>query len=220
MKASLFNLFNSIAKVYGYELMPYMPSDVVEHREPLTIDPVGFLGAPTEVRPIGEPVHPALVSKATRGIRNNNPGNIDLPPVWQGCVKGTDPRFCTFKNMAYGCRAMALLLVHYQTTYKLLTVRQIINRWAPPGENDTGAYVAAVANACQVSPDAPIVITNVPGIASFVILKDLTSLVKAIVMHENGAAGALVSNSAISLGATNALGMVPISALEGFRDGA
>ena len=47
---------------------------------------------------------------------------------------------------------MAVNLLTYQRQHGLDTVKGILNRWAPPSENDTGAYVQTVSRA-GVAPD-------------------------------------------------------------------
>lgn len=117
-----------------------------------------------------------VVQYTQRGLRNNNPGNIRHGEPWDGLsVTQDDPHFATFISPEYGIRAMAKVLTNYQQLYGLNTVRQWISRWAPPGENDTAAYVAAVAGRLGVSPDAPI---SVKGA--------LPVLIPAIIQHENG----------------------------------
>lgn len=117
----------------------------------------------------------------SRGIRNNNPTNIDrhAGTAWQGAAadQSGDPRFVVFTDAKYGIRACAKLILTYRAKYRLKTVRGLINRWAPPSENDTGAYVAAVARDCGVGPDDVI---NVDSVAV------MLPLVKAIIVHENG----------------------------------
>lgn len=118
--------------------------------------------------------------KQTRGIRNNNPGNIDRDGTpWQGMAddQSGDPRFIVFKSAPYGIRAMARVLITYQDKHGLRTVRRIIGRWAPPVENDTDAYVNAVAASVGVGPD------DVIDVHNFNVLRPL---VKAIIKHENG----------------------------------
>lgn len=120
--------------------------------------------------------------KKTRGIRNNNPGNIDFNPrnKWLGQVGREDhpnPRFAKFESAEYGIRAIARLLITYQTKHKLNTVRQIIDRWAPPVENDTGSYARAVASALKVSPDSRIMVSNP---------ETMRVLITSIIRHENG----------------------------------
>jgi len=44
----------------------------------------------------------------------------------------------------------------YYVKYKLKTIRTIINRWAPPNENNTKAYVENVSRLTGIDPDEPI----------------------------------------------------------------
>lgn len=112
-----------------------------------------------------------------RGIRNNNPGNIRHSSTkWQGqSATQTDSAFVQFVTPEYGIRALSKVLDTYSAKYGLNTVRGIINRYAPPSENITGAYVSAVAGALGVSPDQVI---DVKG--------SKAKLVAAIIKHENG----------------------------------
>lgn len=90
------------------------------------------------------PIQAALMP---RGMRNNNPGNMDKGPKWAGLAAvQSDSRFCTFISMAYGVRALIDQLVIYETIHGLKTVASKINRWAPPVENATSAYQLAVAS--------------------------------------------------------------------------
>ena len=72
---------------------------------------------------------------------------------------------------------ICVLLLSYQRSHGLHTVRTMIDRWAPPSENDTGAYVDVVAKAVGVSADAPI---NVSAPDT------MEAMVAAIVRQENG----------------------------------
>lgn len=117
---------------------------------------------------------------APRGIRNNNPGNIDRNATkWQGMAadQSGDPRFVVFTEAKYGIRALAKVLLTYQERHGLKTIRGIVNRWAPPVENDTGAYVNAVAEACGVGPDNEVEVDSVDV---------MLPLARAIIHHENG----------------------------------
>lgn len=78
-----------------------------------------------------------------RGIRNNNPGNIEDGIAWDGLdVAGdTDPRFARFLTPEMGIRAMVKIFITYERAYGLKSVAQIITRWAPPVENDTQTYI-------------------------------------------------------------------------------
>lgn len=94
----------------------------------------------------------------TRGIRNNNPMNIRRGDAWKGCRRRqTDKEFVQFTSMKWGLRAALIVLRAYVTEHNLHTVREIINRWAPPSDgNATDIYVvkveAAVAFAISGTP--------------------------------------------------------------------
>lgn len=116
----------------------------------------------------------------SRGIRNNNPGNIRWGDDWQGLDsegRQKDAVFCVFKVPEYGIRALAVLLQNYQKKYGLHDVQSIISRYAPPVENDTEAYIDSVCLKLSVKPDTPVDVSE-PGI--------MLNLLKAIIRHENG----------------------------------
>ncbi len=119
--------------------------------------------------------------QVARGIRSNNPGNLDRSDIaWQGMAadQSSDPRFVVFTSPQYGIRALAKTLLTYQNVHNLRTVRKIIGRYAPKRENDTDAYVNAVSMVLGVSPDAEIDVDQVAV---------MLPLVRAIITHENGA---------------------------------
>lgn len=82
-----------------------------------------------------------------RGLSNNNPGNIRISGTkYQGEIQPSKDRaFKQFESMAYGYRAMFMLLYTYQKRHGLRTIRQMISRWAPPTENHTDNYIDCVA---------------------------------------------------------------------------
>lgn len=87
---------------------------------------------------------------APLGIRNNNPLNIrKSSTVWQGEVT-PDSAFEKFESIDYGMRAALMLLRSYYTKYGKKTITDIINRWAPPVENNTSAYVLHVEKASGI----------------------------------------------------------------------
>jgi len=112
-----------------------------------------------------------------RGLRNNNPGNVRAVNgvTWVGQT-GEDAGFCVFDTMENGIRCLAKVLLAYQSRHGLLTLRGLINRWAPDTENDTDAYLEDVCHFCCASPDNPYTLTP----------SRLLSLVSAIIKHENG----------------------------------
>lgn len=120
------------------------------------------------------------VKYKSRGIRNNNPGNIRWGDEWQGLVpvtERTDKAFCQFVSPEYGIRAMIVILRNYQKKHGLRTIRKIIHRWAPESENNTQAYINSAVKQTGIAADQRIDVND-----SRVMLK----LVRAIIHHENG----------------------------------
>lgn len=94
-------------------------------------------------------------NKIPRGIRNNNPLNIRVGNKWKGEVSHpTDKQFEQFVSMEWGVRAAFIILRRYIQRYGLNTIARIIAKWAPANENNTRAYVKAVATKVGISPDA------------------------------------------------------------------
>lgn len=143
-----------------------------------------------------------------RGVRNNNPGNIDFNPrnAWQGQlgleVGVAKPRFARFDHPENGIRALGKLLINYRGKDGMPgvggkgidTVLETINRWAPSNENDTQAYASAVAKRLGVRPTDPI---NIKDPAT------LRGMVLGIIAHENG--GNPYSDQVIDEGVRRAL---------------
>lgn len=113
---------------------------------------------------------------ATRGIRNNNPGNIRVSKdQWEG-MTGDDGAFVTFDSPESGVRALGKNLLSYgRQGYD--SIEKIINRWAPPNENDTKSYIDSVVAA-----------TGIPATQSLDLSDPdtLSSLAQAISFHETG----------------------------------
>ncbi len=97
-------------------------------------------------------------TSTSRGLRNRNPGNIRLSGTrFKGeVVPSSDLSFKQFRGMAWGYRAIFVILNTYSVKYGLSTVRQMIERWAPPSENHTDKYVAYVARHAMLDADTPI----------------------------------------------------------------
>ena len=144
-----------------------------------------------------------------RGLRNNNPLNIRKgKDQWKGLVEQeqsqtclnsaeregfrpkvngllkeqNDKSFYQFKAMEWGYRAAFRLLRTYRVKYKRTSVRTIIERWAPPNENNTQAYIDRV---CQEMDVPPHFILNIGS------LQDddaywACELVRAMALVENG----------------------------------
>lgn len=89
----------------------------------------------------------------TRGYRNNNPLNMRHDnDKWQGeVVPSQDGAFKQFETMAWGYRAAFKLLHNYQKNNGCRILSDFINRWAPPSENNTSAYISTVAKRAGLS---------------------------------------------------------------------
>ena len=91
----------------------------------------------------------------SRGLSNCNPGNIRQSNVrYKGEVRPSrDPAFKQFESLAWGYRAVFVLLDTYRVRHGLRTIREMISRWAPPSENHTETYIRAVSADTGIDPD-------------------------------------------------------------------
>jgi hypothetical protein len=125
-----------------------------------------------------KPVKKTIDMALSRGYRNNNPGNIVLTPgsFWRGEIAGTDKRFKTFESMEYGYRGIFVTLNSY-IRKGFDTIEKIINRYAPPHENQTLSYAKTVSNMTGISLTTPV---------SFQNPEEIIKIVAAISFVENG----------------------------------
>ena len=116
---------------------------------------------------------------ATAGKRNKNPLNIryNASNDWFGRDRkeGTPEGFETFISTAHGVRAADKVLENY-SEYGINSVREVINRFAPPNENDTDGYVDFVAKELGIGADDRINLRNP---------QTRTELLKAMVQMES-----------------------------------
>lgn len=136
-------------------------------------------------------------SDGPRGVRNNNPGNLEASSSnpWIGQT-GSDGRFAKFETPEHGIRALGRNLISYQRQ-GIDTVGEIINRWAPPSDNnDTAAYIKAVCAQLGVTANQPLDASNPDT---------LQALCAAIIKHENGSQP--YSQDQLSTGVSAALGL-------------
>ncbi|HHA1232636.1 TPA: hypothetical protein ACOEEP_000637 [Enterobacter kobei] len=134
---------------------------------------------------------------SARGIRNNNPGNLEFSKTnpWVGQT-GDDGRFAKFETPEHGIRALGRNLLSYQRQ-GIDTVSDIINRWAPPSDNNnTDAYIKAVCAQLGVTPDQQLDASNPDT---------LKALCAAIIQHENGSQP--YSDQQLSTGVSAAIGL-------------
>ncbi|ELS2495349.1 hypothetical protein QPQ51_000793 [Escherichia coli] len=165
---------------------------------------LGIFDNPEDATAYAEKLHEQqdqyYVKGGARGIRNNNPGNLEYSKTnpWVGQT-GDDGRFAKFETPEHGIRALGRNLMSYQRQ-GIDTVSEIINRWAPPTDkNDTMSYIKAVCEQLGVSADEPLDASNPDT---------LKALCAAIIHHENGSQP--YSDQQLTAGVSAALGLSTI----------
>lgn len=119
------------------------------------------------------------LSSASRGIRNNNPGNLIFTNInWTGKLpkeQNKDRRFEMFIAPEYGIRAMIKDIKNDIEKGKN-TVPALMTEYAPRFENNTDAYIQTVCKDLKVSATAKLLPTK----------NTLRLLVHSISRVENG----------------------------------
>lgn len=159
-----------------------------------------------------------ITSSGTRGLRNNNPGNIrKSSDVFQGeIVPSTDPAFKQFIDKAHGYRAIFRIINTYISNgYD--TISKIINRWAPAADNNNPtAYINFIVNKTGIGPNTKLTYRNDDGIDNII------NIVKQISHVENGVPAIpaevtdgynLFKSSTSSLAAANPFKLIPLQSL-------
>lgn len=113
-----------------------------------------------------------------RGLRNHNPGNIrDTRDTWVGEIGRDAGGYVIFDADEHGLRAMAIVLLSYQSRHGIHTIRGIVQRYAPALDgNNEAAYVAHICAVLGLGADEPFAIDVV-----------LPELMAVMIAHENGA---------------------------------
>ena len=116
----------------------------------------------------------------SRGLRNCNPGNIrQSRSKFQGEVRPSrDSAFKQFETMAYGYRAMFVLLDTYHRRYGLTTIREMFFNDTATTEIFTEGYIRFVAERTGISADAQVDSRSE---------RDMVPIVAAMSEIENGA---------------------------------
>jgi hypothetical protein len=116
-------------------------------------------------------------SSAPRGIRNNNPGNLEYRGQEGATLEEhAKPRFARFQTAEQGLAALASQLRRYGQR-GIDTVRAIISTYAPSIENNTPGYTNTVASSLGVDANAKLNL-NDPTV--------LQGIMGAIIKVENG----------------------------------
>lgn len=126
----------------------------------------GLPGSSNDIRNAANP------SGASRGLRNNNPGNVEYGAFAKahGAI-GSDGRFAIFPSMEQGAAAQKALLDKNYFAKGFDTPRKIINKYAPGSENDVPKYLAYLKSK-GFDPDMPV--------------KDRDAFSAAVMAHESG----------------------------------
>lgn len=97
----------------------------------------------------------ASYPRGSKSFRNNNPGNLRY--VGQVGSKGQDSTgFAVFPDYQSGFTALLRDIDIKLKRSGDMTITQLLNVYAPPSENDTGAYIDAVAAELGIDKDKPI----------------------------------------------------------------
>ena len=108
-------------------------------------------------------------------IEKHNPGNlVKTGSLWKGQVKNKG-RFIAFKDAHHGLRALAIVLLRYESRHRIDTIHEVAIRFAPPHENNTKKYARHISRELGI------------GIHEELDVKfNLPLLMKAIIYMENG----------------------------------
>jgi hypothetical protein len=142
-----------------------------------TMPDTGVGGGRGRVNRGGFTSSPSSYPGGTRGIRNNNPGNLNFANQ-NGATKegGPNGRFAVFGSAEDGLRALIRQIDLYAAR-GITSVEGIINKWAPASENNTKAYIERVAKTLGVDPTKPIDMSDI---------RIRTGIMKSIIGVENG----------------------------------
>ena len=150
------------------QAMPPSPTDgVPDPTKASTVAPFAAVGTPSASgRDPGAP----------RGVRNNNPLNLEYREG-QPSVLGSDGRFGVYPTMEAGYDAAHNQLKLYGQR-GINTITGIISRWAPSSDgNDVNAYIRRVSQATGIDPNKPLDMND---------RQTLQPIMEAMAHHENG----------------------------------
>lgn len=138
------------------------------------------------------------------GLRNNNPGNLMYNgDQWQGMTgtyTNSNGTYYQFANILWGIRAQATD-IRTKINRGLNTISKLIEVYAPRSvhNNRTDAYISFVSNRTGINPAATLQV-------NFATLK---GLVGAMILFENGAPGAIITDHEITEGINMMSGEIP-----------
>ncbi|WP_238925093.1 hypothetical protein [Achromobacter insuavis] len=116
-------------------------------------------------------------SGEARGIRNNNPGNLNFVGQRGATREGGEGRFAKWKTAREGLQALANQL-RLDGSRGLDNLRSLISKYAPPGENNTEGYIQFLSGFMGIDPNERFDVQTDPAA--------LSMLMRGIIQHENG----------------------------------
>ncbi len=100
-----------------------------------------------------------MLAAIPRGVTLSNPGDLERDGDafhYDGeKVPSSDPVLREFIADSWGLRAILVCFLAYIRRDDIETLGAAIERYAPPGQNDTEAYKAAVCTACSAAEWTP-----------------------------------------------------------------
>ena len=118
---------------------------------------------------------------------------------WLGEIRPSqDSRFAQFDTMAHGVRAAVKQILAYHTHHGVNTIGGIIDKWAPPTENNTSAYRDFVCKYCN---------TQAADTFNFTDAGIFAKLIRAMSIEENGhdQSATFITDADILSGVTEAI---------------
>lgn len=145
------------------------------------------------IGPLGGPVRAAVaiwntVNGNTRGVRNNNPGNLKAVGGQQRDAEG----FRIFNTREEGIDAANKQLDRYQLR-GINTINKIVNTWAPASDNNNvPAYIAALKRATGKGANDPLTASDRAALLQGIFTQEsgATSASKSQILAVTGAQGA------------------------------
>lgn len=178
----LADALQKLAKLLGFDdTKKYIDSSIQEAKDLAGIAERFFSGdGPGAMRIIRErQARNAAAPGAgdARGIRNNNPGNLNYVGQRGATRENGEGRFAKWKTAREGLQALANQL-RLDGSRGLDSLRSLINKYAPPGENNTEAYIQFLSGFMGIDPNERFDVQTDPAA--------LSMLMRGIIQHENG----------------------------------
>lgn len=166
------NTLNNLPGMEGADSYGKMFHDWVKEKIGINLPRADGYGQDDEVE------QRAQSSNAPRGIRNNNPGNLNYAKQ-RGATKESGPngRFAVFNSMTEGVSALyKQIQLYFQRGTD--TISEIVNKYAPASDNNNVmAYINSLVKATGKGAHESLASSD---------MSTIFSLLKGIISHENG----------------------------------